>query len=513
MLLVMPRLRTVALLAMPLTVVLASHLHWAALDLRAPWDQGLFYAQLPRLWLGVQLGELDVLARGMVQPGGWLSGVMALWFSLFGRSVPALHALLLLQVGALLALVGAIAHRRDGLQAGVVAIALTGAAPLVFGMGRTPWLHVTEAVLALGSLAALERDRPHLASALLLPLLLLRPSSLVWAAPLGLWLFWRHRRWPWLLGWGLAAVPVLLALPDYLRIKVDARGRYADTLPPLHQELLDMLGPHVLIALLAGLLLRRRRPENPIALAWVVLALTLSLGFASGVFNHTLLAPGLALLAAPGLAAFGGRASIGVGAALGVLVVSHGALLLPAGSVPVLPAWSAPATPWTWLRPWKSYGVAEAHALLTASCPSNHCVVAVDQGLYTPFSEEVGSFENFVTNVNGVVLQPALTWAERPARADALAWWACEGAPRAEAWQERHRGTREGLGMLIARQRLQPAWVVPAGEDCALVWHSRDGEVLRPERLPPGYAPDSEAGVRAIAALPPMVVPPLQPTR
>jgi hypothetical protein len=130
-------------------------------------------------------------------------------------------------------------------------------------------------------------------------------------------------------------------------------------------------------------------------------------------------------------------------------------------------------------------------ALLDATCPSRRagaeCVVAVDQGLFFPGSEEPGMLELFLLREDAVRIVPLhdrrRLMAAKPA---ALATWHCEGMTDGRArGDERFPGIAAAREDVIARQGLAEAWSGTA-EECRFAWLTPGGTVAKPERLPRG---------------------------
>ena len=76
-----------------LGLVAASHVLWAFRDARVPWDQGLFYPGLARMW-----GDPSQAPAVLATPTGWYDAVLALVFAGLGRSPAVLHGVLVVQV-------------------------------------------------------------------------------------------------------------------------------------------------------------------------------------------------------------------------------------------------------------------------------------------------------------------------------------------------------------------------------------------------------------------------------
>ena len=112
----------------------------------------------------------------------------------------------------------------------------------------------------------------------------LRESGIVWVATFVPLMVFGVRRekgepWPWrrfswvLFGWGLALVPPLLRMQNYVGGKLGARSRYMLQTPPLIEQFAESLSLPVTVIVgvgMAAFLYRLKRSYHPIGILFIV---------------------------------------------------------------------------------------------------------------------------------------------------------------------------------------------------------------------------------------------------
>lgn len=496
------RLASAAAVALAIGTTAAAHLRFLALDGRPPRDLCNCQRALPEVARSLETSlpaGLQDAAGVLLTPTGWYSMLRLGAVELVGRAPETLQAFDLFGVLGVILGTAWLAWRLVGPGAAGPAALLVASMPALVVEGRQGWIHIPEAALVLAAMAAwtadpgLDRRRTVASMGILGGLaILLRPSGLVWVATL-LPLLWRRpvRRVAVVLGlWGIAAIVPLLALPEYLAAKAEARDRYATVIPDLWPQFLVLLGPGASTVVLVGLgIAALRRPAGlRIPAAWTAIALLLAVVFRAGLDNHTLLLAGLAILAGAGLAWF---PRLGVGVAGLVFVFQTGPQWLPPPAQDSIwwrtpGAWRIQVAPsiLNYYVPFPRYGVAEVRGLLDAICGDKPCTVVADQGLYLPYGEEPGLYELFAAGEARPKLRAVhdLT-AEKAPRVDALVEFDCPDQDR--AWQVRWPEAKATRDALIRRQHLEVVWGTEAGPGCMVRWRTPDRFVAHPERLPP----------------------------
>ncbi len=466
--------------------VVGSHVRFFALDGRFPEDHGLYYTRVPDAWrfwgdLSVHAGDLVTL---LAARGGWYEALLGAALRVFGRTPEVFDAVVAIWMPLIVVLTGLLARQLAGSAAAVFAVALAGSIPWVVVHGRTPWIHIPEAALVLGALTvwagdqALERRRTRLVLALTGALAVsLRPSGLVWMAPLAVALApWRGRRSWWVLAvWGIAAVPALRDVAgEYMSAKLDARADYEALLPSAWSQLLEGLGPLGLLVIDASVLamiLKRRWSGRVGAVVgcWVASAVAMWWIFSVGLDNFVVVAPGVAVLAS--------AAAVAVHPQLAWVPVFALLLSRAPGGVPH-------PSPKDFKAPWTGFSPRTMEGLFTASCPDGRaCAIGVDRGLFTWFGEEPGDLALFLMGHDDVTVEDL-----RFRRGDGLpavqaaATWSCPGLER--DWDRKYPDAGENLAEVVEAQELMVVWRYAVSGTCTLLWMTPGGELLVPEALP-----------------------------
>ncbi len=533
------RVRRVAWAALLVTglLPLGLHLQFILQDRRMPRDLGNFYGNVPDFWRLIHGQQARFGPEGMPQPwdsGAWYEWVLAFWLRVTGPSGEAFRAWDLFWQAAILLIVALGAHslsantpsanapstpgdtvepsapsRTRPLLAAAFAVALAGSMRSLVIMPRLSWIHVVEVGLVVGAAVPWLRDptlrRGTLPTALLGALaLLLRSSGLPWILPLGLAIaVGVQGRRPDVkrlllvgLAWLLAALPSLLSLVDYLGPKVASRARYAQNVAPFSQQILDLAGPVAPFAALLGIALAGRRlvgRPQALLLVWILIPVVLWAIFRAGMDNFLVGFAALVILASLGLAR---RPLLGLALVLpGWLLLNLPRILPQVGDHPLVATALArshlslqPALRDIYV-PYTEWGHPHLQALLDATCPANGaCVLAVDQGLLVPYSEDAGNLEAFlldrkhpphVYDLRGRGPSEGLT------RAHALIHYDCgwQDGP----WRVRFPLSLQRVQALISMQKMRTAWMAPLGQECVVHWLTPEGKVLRDELLPSSW--------------------------
>lgn len=487
-----------------------AHLRYALLDRKVPADPGLYYRAVPTALQALADGEPGALLPLLAEGSGWLNVLIALVHQLGGGHPAAVPLLGLLWVGLTVGGAGLVARRLGGPMAGLIATALTAAAPIVIVQGRSLWIHVPEAGLTLAIAAALIGD-PRLRSPLRLLgvalagalLLSLRASGLGWAPVALCPLLWPGAERPSIakmafitLVWGVGAGASLHDIVPYLEAKASARQGYVERLPPLSLRVLSsQLG--LAAALLPVALLPHRR-ASPLLRGLPALALLLALGmwwtFRAGIDNFTLIGPAVALAVAGGLSRLGW-----IGGALGLQLwlisflpqLFEVRVFSPLRALPPRGAFISEPELNQYYRPWTGYGAPAIAAVIAAGCGEGPCVIAVNQGLFAPFGEEPGRLGAALLGWAPVELLDLRFGARKgQPEPDLLVTWDCPD--KEDAWQERFPRAADAQAALIEAHGLEPAWGVAVSARCAVQWWSAGGVLATPALLPAGggkYAP------------------------
>ena len=172
----------------------------------------------PWVWViwGREIAHLD-LNTGFGPSWKPLPVALTTVFSLFGGAAPGLW-MVAARAGALAGALFAfrLARRLGGTPAGILAAGVLLVAPWYLrsaALGNSEGLQVAFALAAVDC-ALVGRRVP--AFLLALGLGLLRPEAWLFIAAYGAWLVWRERRRIWLVGAGLASLPLLWLLPEKL---------------------------------------------------------------------------------------------------------------------------------------------------------------------------------------------------------------------------------------------------------------------------------------------------------
>jgi hypothetical protein len=310
----------------------------------------------------------------------------------------------------------------------------------------------------------------------------LRPSAAVWVLALVPIVRGASRRRLFVAAvvLGVATVPALGEVGPYLSGKLAIRENYAARVAPLGQQLLTLIGPWVGLPALAGTALWiRSRPVHPARWtlsAWLVGPFVAWAVFRAGLENFVVLAPALAIAGGLGLAT--GRR--------GLLLAGLGFALLT--GVQVVPTDTAetvwerlPGTTPGWyreslgdqFRPWSGYGAREFPRLLDAVCPTqaeHRCLVAAEQGLFSPDTEDPGRLGLLLLGERRVDLRVVSQERAPLPGAAAVVRFECPGD------SDVRRVQLPGLGVV---------WSRDVGQDCTVSWLVPGGQAVRPEALPP----------------------------
>ncbi|HCH65524.1 MAG TPA: hypothetical protein DFR83_22160 [Deltaproteobacteria bacterium] len=505
--------------------VLAMHLRFAALDTRLPRDLGLYHQDIivaADAWESLDVaGLVGVLATST----GWLNALHGLLQAVAGPSAPLLNATCAFWVTIVVLGTAWTARTAAGPLAGCVAAALVGAMPMVSVTGRELWIHLPEAAL-VSTIAAFWTMDPHLE----------RRRTVLWVGVLGaLLVSLRASGIPWALGlllvmgtpqkghagaarWlrlALAVLPWLVAVmvqvedfAAYITAKLNAREGYAQRLKDPLGQWLEFVGLLPALLALVGAMLsvvgarRRVGRLHLLGAGFVLGSVALWAISRAGLDNFVVLAPGLALLAALGLS---GDRWVGGVLALEVFLITWLPQLLPVEVVRPLAHLPPYGLYGAWpqygnrYRPWTGTEAADTDSLLAAVCPaSGPCTIAVNQGLYTPFGEEPGRLEVFLSGHDRVeLLDLRQGWPphgrHHDGRApDALVSWSCRN--RDDDWQIRFPRAEAGQQWVTERYNLAPIWESRVDRRCRTVWSTPNAAVAHPERLPTA-AVDASRGV------------------
>lgn len=491
----------------------AAHAWYVALDQRLPRDPGLYYRLLPDAWeaTGAPWSHLGDIGHILASSSGWYNLLLASAMHLLGRGGLAMGLANLVCVVLALLGVALVTQGLGSSRAALAATLLVGSMPTIVIEGRTPWIHLPEAALALLVLAAWQRD-PGLAqrrSVLALALggmlmITLRESGLVWAAtlaPLLVWTGGAPRRWRRiglvLVSWGVAALVPLVELQAYLGAKFGARERYEHQLPDLLEQAVSNLSWPVMWASLAGLVLLvlrqigwPRKPARAILAGWLLAALVMWAAFRAGLDNFTPAATALGILAGLGLSRL--KAWGVVPALFPFLVVTVPQALptrwiAPFARLPGFPDYLLGEHPNNYYRPWDGFAQHEVQSMLAAVCPAGRdapCVVVTGHGLFSPFTEDPGELELFLLGRQDLKLVSLRESPHPPElrHVDALIAYRCPD--HEAAWRERYPFAADNRAAVIWMHDLRPIWTMLLYGDCRALWMSPKGEVLDEAALP-----------------------------
>jgi len=506
------------LTALLILAVLVAQLHFAFNDVRLPRDPGLYYKLLPSLYHAMSdpLVNAGELLGALVQSSGWYNLLLAAGVHLLGRGPLAFELACAGWVSLLLLGVALVARHEGSPLAGFCAAALAAAMPMVIIMGRTPWIHIPEAALAVIVLAAWQRDRGLVRWRTVLFVgmggvltITLRHSGLIWLgamAPMLLWTPTATRPWRRiavvLACWALAIVVPAMQLLEYLEAKMGARDRYATQLPEFLEQLVSNLAwPTLLVCALGLVLLNIRRPSmptgpiRPLLFMWLLAGGALWSLFRAGLDNFTPMMAALAILAGLGLARMG---SWGMIPALFAFVVStlpqwlEKDTVVVFHSIPGFPDFTAGVHPNNHYRPWQGFAHPQVRDLLEASCPSlpqAGCIIAVDQGLFSPFTEDPGMLELFLMDLERVNLLSLRDIGGLP-RLETVHGMSSYYCPERDAqWRERYPHSQALLKELMDGFELDAVWSTELFLGCTYLWMAPGGVLENPEALPEAMSP------------------------
>jgi hypothetical protein len=506
------------LTALLILAVLAAQIWFAHADLRLPRDPGLYYKLVPELYhaLGAPIAERATILEALASSTGWYNLLLAAGMKLFGRGPEVFELACATWVGLLLLGCALLARRSSGPLAAFCAVALAAAMPSVLIIGRTPWIHIPETALASLVLVAWQRDRAlerwRTVAAMALGgvlVITLRHSGVVWIAPLAPLLLWtggKPRAWGRIAmvgaAWALGMVVPILEFSAYLQAKMGARDRYASQLPEFLEQLVANLSWPTLLACGLGLLLLLLRtprvpndPLRPLLLVWVLLGGLMWSLFRAGLDNFTPMMAALAVLGGLGLARIG---AWGILPALFSFVITS----LPQWvdkdavvifhSVPGFPDFTAGVHPNNHYRPWKGFAHPQVRELLAASCPRREdatCWIAVDQGLFSPFTEDPGRLELFLMGEERVQLLSLrdLEALPRIAKLHGMATYFCP--ERDEDWRERYPQSQTLFKQIMDGFEMEAVWSTDLFMGCSYLWMAPGGELLHSEDLPESSSP------------------------
>ena len=493
-----PYVRWFARCGIPLVVVL-SHLGWLWRDTRMPTDLSLFWSEMPVLAAALSSSE-GVSWSALVAPGGWLQFGMAAAQALAGPSALLFQLSEVFWLGVLMLAVAGLVERAAGARAAIAVGGLLGSLPAVVVYARMGWIHLPEAAL-VSSVAAVwwcappGRSRTAGVAVLGALALTLRPSALVWLAPMVLVLIRARAPWPIALAWILGAVPALASLPLYLDAKVAARARYALDVPALLQQLPGLLGGVGALAMGAGMVLmvvrgrglRLRGAPLFVTLVHALTPVVLFFVFRAGLDNHTQGFVALAILGGIGLSS--SRWSTGL------IVVGFGLFTglqhVPTPSGPQQHVVGALHMPMqrqlrnAW-RPFVGWSADDVASLLQATCPDGPCVLATDRALGRPDGEEPGHLVLFLLGLDKQVQLVDLRMAGRevPRHVDALLHFDC---PSLEpVWNRRYPDSVALRTQVVNHFALRESWVRGVDHQCVVRWMTRHGKLARPDLAPDG---------------------------
>ena len=501
-------------------IISGSQLFYMIVDVRAPRDLGRYYALLPEYYAELD-GVLSALRCGflaLLDPGGWYNFCLAVYLKIVGRGSMAFQFVDLFWLTAIVILAAAVARKRAGRGAGLIAAALTGTCPMLIVLTRVAWIHVPETALVFGALLAWLYD-PALARKRTLAVLMLlgaltiqlRPTGFIWIGTMGIAMLvaiWRPSgapavQWPRLCivagAWIVASIPNLLNLKVYLAAKLAVREVYMETVPGIQSQLMDSVGLLLCIIGFFGLFLAMWPPFKRgtfLLLSWILIPVLLFAMFRAGLDNFIPGAIALAVLAGIGMAPWPGYS---------------GAAALSALLIYTVPQWTPPPQGHSSFarqfnscgrffgllvmpsiqnhyRAYSEWGETEVIAMMDAVCPqdpSAPCAIASDQGLFLPYGEEPGDLELFLSGrdqVEIINLTFAMIPEDREQDIRAMSHFRCDHLD--STWRFRHPKSLANYKSAIGQANLEEAWSIDYEKYCTYVWYTPDGQILNPDKLP-----------------------------
>ena len=501
------RWTSLGFIAIPALIAWA-HLHFIVVDGRLPQDMGLYYQDLPELYLA-WWGKTSksMIWDVALSSGGWLQVLVSGFLAVVGRSGEAFRIFDLAATVACVGLTGAVVRQAAGDRAGLIAMMLAGITPMIVVTGRSSWIHIPELALLLAAVWFYQQDpqlqRRRNIGALIITgalCLTLRPSGLIWIGSLGLILMLQIRHRPKavltvLAGWGLSLPIALSDFAQYMEAKGFAKERYARSVPELSHEVLVQLGPLLCGLAIVGVLAAASRKSGRLgllALIWVVFGYILYGHFRAGLNNFSPMAAGLCMLTAMGLSR---RLEVwGLRGALAAFLFYYSLQWLPPPDADG-PAkgrflsMTRPAAPGNFAIPYTGFQADLVVSLIVSSCPEppQTCTLVVDQGLYHPFSEDPsGKLERFLSRVEHIAVHDLsrpdmMLPMEAP---HGLSRFSC--GERNAKWRERHPHSEDNFNRVIDAYDMRVAWSRHFGADCRYSWMMPAGTYMSPETAPEG---------------------------
>ena len=457
------------MVAGPVVLAAAAHIHFIAIDVRPPVDLGHYYVgAVDAVWTGDWSRADGLYAKS-------LAAVLR-----FSRTSLALELMSLWWVIVLSLSMGVCGRRLGGRSGAWVA----GGAILLFPVfptgARVHWIHHPEVALSVAGLALAVSLRRRIWGSILLGVVLayvnsVRPSAVVWASGGLLVWAWRCRDRPHILlgaalPWIGSVVPMVYELREYLALRMQVRAGTAQAVGNPWVLLPIQTGWAYGIAaaaLAVGGLWRgskRVEPLHLIAGSWLLGGAVVIGAFGAGPDNVPTAFAGLALLASAGAPLVPPRWG-------GVLIVA--AALGPLTQVVPALGVAGPVTGWfavdhrlNWLVP-RSDGLSmtDLRDSFGELC-SGPCTVLLEQGLVHPSWEDDGRLALFLGGISGVRAWTVPT--APPSTYDAAVAWGCAGPSPDSSLRfpdaaRRFQEAVSGLEVVLSMHR----------NGCEITWYGR----------------------------------------